>query len=239
MTTRLVAIAVASLFISAVRVRSDDQNHVYSPCEDATVQRWDGFSFGVAFASLDSFSSGGTQYSPCDSRLSLQSKNAQLALFRPKVDEISLLTVNASTGFDPINSGGHMVAFAGRKYAARSKPIFVGNSSYVVTGFTLVLEFKKGQLQNLYWKTNGCSSCSGGNFVCLEKTTCALKSSSCKSQGGQVDCSVGIQVAFSGSDRHDAVLNSWYEVSNMNQYSLFGLYSDLKGSLTSQFNNFF
>jgi hypothetical protein len=31
-----------------------------------------------------------------------------------------------------------MVAFAGRKYAARSFPTFVGNSSYVVTGFTLV-----------------------------------------------------------------------------------------------------
>lgn len=31
-----------------------------------------------------------------------------------------------------------MVAFAGRKFAARSLPVFVGNSSYTVTGFTLV-----------------------------------------------------------------------------------------------------
>lgn len=35
-------------------------------------------------------------------------------------------------------SGGYMVAFAGRKYAARSPPVFVSNSSYTVTSFTLV-----------------------------------------------------------------------------------------------------
>lgn len=37
-----------------------------------------------------------------------------------------------------INSGGFMVAFAGSKYAARSSPVFVGNSSYAITSFTLV-----------------------------------------------------------------------------------------------------
>lgn len=31
-----------------------------------------------------------------------------------------------------------MVAFAGRKYAARSPPAFVANSTYIVTSFTLV-----------------------------------------------------------------------------------------------------
>lgn len=33
-----------------------------------------------------------------------------------------------------------MVAFAGRKYAARSLPAFVANSTYTVTSFTLVSE---------------------------------------------------------------------------------------------------
>ncbi|KAL0912122.1 hypothetical protein M5K25_018073 [Dendrobium thyrsiflorum] len=132
-------------------------------------------------------------------------------------------------------SGGLMVAFAGRKYAARSLPIFVGNTSYEVTSFTLVLEFQKGTLQNLYLKHDDCSSCSGkSNFVCLNNQDCAIKASNCQGSGqaGSVDCSIGIQLAFSGTDKHYAVLNSWYEVLNLRQYSLYRLYSNLKDSLT-------
>ncbi|KAL4611262.1 hypothetical protein ACB092_08G110800 [Castanea dentata] len=133
-----------------------------------------------------------------------------------------------------------MVAFAGRKYAARSLPAFVANSTYIVTSFTLVLEFQKGRLQNFYWKRDGCASCSGkSNFVCLNKQDCAIRTSSWKNRGGSVDCSLGIQLAFSGTDKHLIALNSWYEVENLRQYSLYGLYSNLKNSLTNQYNDFF
>ncbi|XP_020203422.1 uncharacterized protein LOC109788969 [Cajanus cajan] len=215
-------------------------NRVYQPCADARIKRSDGFTFGIAFSSRDSFFyNQSLQLSPCDRRLSLASSNSQLALFRPKVDEISLLTINTSTFF-PDSYGGYMVAFAGRKYAARSPLAFVANSTYTVTSFTLVLEFQKGRLHNLYWKRDGCSSCKGkSNFVCLNKQDCAIRTSSCKGRGGSVDCSLGIQLAFSGTDKHLSVLNSWYEVENMRQYSLYGLYSNLRDSLTSQYNKFF
>ncbi|KAF0912089.1 hypothetical protein E2562_012987 [Oryza meyeriana var. granulata] len=235
-----VVMAVLLLFTSVAA--GGDTNGVYDPCADATVQRGDGFTFGVAFAGHDAFFSDGVQLSPCDSRLSLASKGAKLAVFRPKVDEISLLTVNTSGGgggFDPASSGGYMVAFAGRKYAARSSPVFVSNSSYTVTSFTLVFEFKKGTLQNLYWKANGCSACSGQpSFACVDQN-CAISTTNCTGKGGSVDCSPGIQLAFSGTDKHEAVLNSWYEVSKLRQYSLVGLFSNLKDSLTSQFSIFF
>ncbi|PWA98676.1 hypothetical protein CTI12_AA015480 [Artemisia annua] len=224
---------------------STDNNHVFSPCTDTTVQKSDGFTFGIAFSSRNaSFlnsNNSTVQLSPCDKRLSLSSLGAQLAVFRPKVDEISLLTIN-NTNFQPENVGGYMVAFAGRKYAARSVPAFVANGTFIVTSFTLVLEFQKGRLQNLYWKRDGCSSCSGNsNFVCLNKVDCAIRTSSCKNRGGQgtVDCSIGIQLAFSGTDKHESVFNSWYEVKNLRQYSLFGLYKNLKDSLTGQYNSFF
>ncbi|KAG0473785.1 hypothetical protein HPP92_015136 [Vanilla planifolia] len=240
-TNPVVAVVfVLSLWISAIPADAGDNNPVFQPCADTKIQRKDGFTFGIAFSDRDSFFFNGTQLSPCDSRLSLASKGAQLAVFRPKVDEISLLTINTTTSFAPVTSGGFMVVFAGRKYAARSFPIFVGNTSYVVTSFTLVLEFQKGTLQNLYWKRDGCASCSGkSNFVCLSKQDCAIKTSSCKGQGGSVDCSIGIQLTFSGTDKHYAVLNSWYEVSNLRQYSLYGLYSNLRDSLTSQYHNVF
>uniref|UniRef100_A0A0D9VZX9 Expp1 protein n=1 Tax=Leersia perrieri TaxID=77586 RepID=A0A0D9VZX9_9ORYZ len=237
-------VALSILFASSpVAAGGSDTNGVYEPCADATVQRGDGFTFGVAFAARDDFFSGGVQLSPCDGRLSLASKGSKLAVFRPEVDEISLLTVNTSAsaggGFDPATSGGYMVAFAGRKYAARSSPVFVSNSSYTVTSFTLVFEFKKGTLQNLYWKANGCSACSGQpNFACVDQN-CAISTTNCTGKGGSVDCSPGIQLAFSGTDKHEAVLNSWYEVSKLRQYSLVGLFSNLKDSLTNQFSIFF
>ncbi|KAK6942518.1 hypothetical protein RJ641_027895 [Dillenia turbinata] len=238
--------AVAVLLVAAMMAVAwaGDNNHVYNPCSDTTVERSDGFSFGIAFASRDSFFSNKTQLSPCDSRLSLSSNNAQLSLFRPKVDEISLLTINTSSFF-PVGSssfviavmdsyGGYMVAFAGRKYAARSLPAFVANGTYTVTSFTLVLEFKKGRLQNLYWKRDGCTSCSkNSKFVCLNNQDCAIKITECKNRGGSVDCSLGIQLAFSGTDKHETVLNTWYEVEKLRQYSLVGLYSNLKDSLNN------
>ncbi|CAN6465140.1 unnamed protein product [Victoria cruziana] len=225
--------------IMACAVVGADTNGVFQPCADALIQKSDGFTFGIAFSSYKSFFSDNAQLSPCDRRLSLSTANAQLAVFRPKVDEISLLTINTSS-FSPDVYGGYMVAFAGRKYAARSIPTFVANSSFIITSFTLVLEFQKGRLQNLYWKRDGCTSCSGkSNFVCLNKADCAIRQSKCKIQGGPVDCSLGIQLTFSGTDKHYAALNSWYEVKNLKQYSLYGLYSNLKNSLTSQYNNIF
>ncbi|KAL5209929.1 hypothetical protein ABZP36_005552 [Zizania latifolia] len=232
----LVALALPAL---AWLAAAGDSNGAYDPCSDARIQRGDGFTFGVAFASAGALYPGPVQLSPCDRRLNLASSSAQLATFRPKVDEISLLTINTTTGFNPASAGGYMVAFAGRKYAARSAPIFVSNSSFTVSSFTLVLEFKKGRLENLHWKKDGCGACFGkSNFVCLGKQTCAIRTQSCKSLG-PVDCSIGIQLAFSGTDKHASVLNSWYEVSNLRQYSLYGLYSNLKDTMSGQFNKFF
>ncbi|ONH91419.1 hypothetical protein PRUPE_8G113200 [Prunus persica] len=203
-----------------------DTNSVYDPCSDAKIRRLDGFTFGLAFSKKDSFAFNQTQLSPCDSRLNLAGNNAQLAVFRPKVDEMSLLTINSST-FSPINAGGYMVAFAGRKYAARSLPTLIADESNTITSFTLVLEFQRGTLQNLYWKKFGCKACSGDYSVCLNNEDCAVPNSKCKSSGGSFDCNLSIQLAFSGTDKHLQVLNSWYEVRNLRSYSLYGLFSKL------------
>ncbi|KAM0045382.1 putative diphthamide biosynthesis protein [Helianthus debilis subsp. tardiflorus] len=239
-STVLIAVVIALSTVAHLTESSSDNNRIFSPCADATVEKSDGFTLGIAIASRSAFFfNKSVQLSPCDRRLSLSSANSQLSVFRPKVDEISLLTVNSSS-FSPDLYGGYMVAFAGRKYAARSLPAFVANNTYIVTSFTLVLEFQKGRLQNLYWKRDGCSSCTGkSNFVCLNNQDCAMRTSSCKTKNGNVDCSIGIQLAFSGTDKHASVFNSWYEVKNLRQYSLFGLYKNLKDSLTSQYNSFF
>ncbi|CAN6544224.1 hypothetical protein C1H46_012441 [Malus baccata] len=203
-----------------------DTNSVYDPCSDAKIQRLDGFTFGLAFSKKDKFFFNQTQLSPCDKRLSLTGNDAQLAVFRPKVDEMSFLNINNST-FSPIKAGGYMVAFAGRKYAARSPPILVADDSHTITSFTLVLEFERGTLLNLYWKKFGCKACSGDYSVCLNDEDCAVPNSKCKGSGGSFDCNLSIQLAFSGTDKHLQVLNSWYEVKNLRKYSLYALFSNL------------
>lgn len=234
----VICVSLLLLVVVGELAKADDTNSVFSPCADTLVQKKDGFTFGIAFAPKQSFYVNNLELSPCDSRLQLSSNH--LAVFRPKVDEITLLTINTTTGSFSPEQDGDMVAFAGRRYAARSLPTFVANQTLIITSFTLVLDFQKGKLVSLLWKTDGCSSCQGkSSFVCYRGKSCAIKLSDCKNKGGSVDCSLGIQLAFSGTDKHDAVFNSWYEISKLRQYSLYGLYSNLKNSLTNQYNSIF
>ena len=104
-----------------------------------------------------------------------------------------------------------------------------------------VLDFSKGRLQTLLWKSYGCSNCKGNSSSdsCINGQDCAIPLASCKKNGGKVDCSISFQLSFSGSDKYHKVFNSWYEIGNLRQYSLYGLYSNLKNSLTSEYNKYF
>ncbi|KAH0934765.1 hypothetical protein HID58_011882 [Brassica napus] len=226
-TTIMLLMVMVDVLVGAL-----DNNVVYSPCSDTEISKGDGFTVGVAISSKEAFFLDQIQLSPCDSRLGLAAKMAQLALFRPKVDEISLLSIDTSK-FNPSEAGGHMVGFAGSKYAARSYPAKVADGSHTITSFTLVMEFQRGVLQNLFWNNFGCDSCKGGSSsVCLNGTDCAVPTAKCKANGGEANCNIGIQVAFSGTDKNLESLNSWYEVRNLRQYSLTDLYANAVNSLT-------
>lgn len=102
------------LLLLSVAAAATNTNNVYQPCADARIQRSDGFTFGIAFSSRDSFfynQNQSLQLSPCDRRLSLSFSNSQLALFRPRVDEISLLTINTSSFFPVSNSVTSLIFF--------------------------------------------------------------------------------------------------------------------------------
>jgi len=96
----LVSAIVVAVLMAALPADAGDNNRVFSPCSDTRVQRSDGFTFGIVFAPKDKFfynNNNSVQLSPCDTRLSLSNSNYQISVFRPKVDEISLLTVNSSS----------------------------------------------------------------------------------------------------------------------------------------------
>ncbi|KAJ0714677.1 putative diphthamide biosynthesis protein [Helianthus annuus] len=101
-STVLIAVVITLSTVAHLTESSSDNNRIFSPCADATVEKSDGFTLGIAFASRSAFFfNKSVQLSPCDRRLSLSSANSQLSVFRPKVDEISLLTVNSSS-FSPL-----------------------------------------------------------------------------------------------------------------------------------------
>ena len=104
----LLCFLFAAALTSSLTEAGDD-NRVYSPCSDSTVAVGDGFTFGIAFAARASFfgTNRSVQYSPCDRRRLSLSGNSELAVFRPKVDEITLLTINtssSSSSFRPVSS---------------------------------------------------------------------------------------------------------------------------------------
>lgn len=104
-TTRILMIKIMLMTMKMdvlVVGASSDNNAVYSPCSDTQISKGDGFTFGVAISSKEAFFLDQIQLSPCDSRLGLAAKMAQLALFRPKVDEISLLSIDTSK-FNPVS----------------------------------------------------------------------------------------------------------------------------------------
>eukprot|EP00246_Nothoceros_aenigmaticus_P001343 TRINITY_DN11861_c0_g1_i1.p1 TRINITY_DN11861_c0_g1~~TRINITY_DN11861_c0_g1_i1.p1 ORF type:complete len:248 (+),score=25.28 TRINITY_DN11861_c0_g1_i1:81-824(+) len=210
-------------------VDAGDKNTVFSPCTDATVQKGDGFTFGLGFAANESFyADSSLQISPCNKSFT----SGKIALFRPKVDEITLMTIN-HTDLTPQDGYGYVVAFSGAQVAATSYTKFVANQSHIVSSLTLVLDFDKGRLKKYLWKNDGCKACQKENssLVCINGEDCAIPTESC----GTVDCSLNVQLTFSGVDKHDSVLNSWYQVKNIRQYSLYSLYDSLKSSLTSQY----
>lgn len=232
---------VWSLFVIALISRglgvASDNNRVFKPCQDTTVKRDDGFTFGLSFSANSSFYNKNIQLSPCDKRLTAL-QGGQVAVFRPNVDEISLLVINVST-FNPEYSGGYGVAYAGIRYAAVSKPVFLANGSYHVSSLSLVMNFDEGRLLNLLWKNDKCASCKGKNtrFVCLNGEQCAIKSSLCNGDPRiRVDCSLTVQLTFSGTDKYQEMLKSWYQLDSIQQYSLFALYSNLKRTLTTQYH---
>ncbi|CAL5377274.1 unnamed protein product [Camellia sinensis] len=100
MVRAIMVTQMAIMTLMMIQAKAWETNHVVDPCLYAKVQRFDSFTYGLAFLTTESFIFNETQLSPCDRRLLLAGSTAQLAMFRPKVDEISLLTLNG-TQFNP------------------------------------------------------------------------------------------------------------------------------------------
>ncbi|KAL8143596.1 hypothetical protein V2J09_016628 [Rumex salicifolius] len=218
----IIALMTLLVWSASPTASVEDTNAVYSPCTDTTIKRLDGFTLGLAFSSRDKFFF--KRSCPLEIPVSgylLQGPNSPFSGPESTRSPSSPLTTAPSTSA----SGGYMVAFAGNKYAATSTPTFVADAARVVTNFTLVMEFWKGVLYKF-----DCKECEAEE--CVDHQDCTVQASKCK---GDAECNVGINVMFSGTDKHHKVLTSWYAINSLREYSLFGMYSTLRNRITNLF----
>nr|VDD35643.1 unnamed protein product [Brassica oleracea] len=130
----------------------------YSPCSDTQISKRDGFTVGVAISSREAFFLDQVQLPPCHSRLGLAVKMAPLALFRPNVDEISLLSIDTISLwlYGVISMRLKEVKkIHGSKYAIRSYPVKVADGSNTITDLTLLIATSK-----FMWRFQGQTSTS-------------------------------------------------------------------------------
>ncbi len=102
----LLLLVISSSSRGAGGARAEDRNTAFSPCDDTTVLKGDGFTFGLLIGSNASFflqNNRTTQVSPCSLHPEGNLFSTRLSVFRPKVDEISLLIVNY-TQVNPVSS---------------------------------------------------------------------------------------------------------------------------------------
>ncbi|CAI5510646.1 unnamed protein product [Closterium sp. Naga37s-1] len=120
----------------------------------------------------------------------------EVAVFRPKVDELSLLRIN--------------------------------NVSMARINTTV-----KGVLDSFVWKDMGCSesTCQPVSPLCVDNSNCLVTEDKCSTMKTSSDpepCRLAINVAFSGTDKDKKPLQSWYEVQDLQAYSLTALYDSAK-----------
>ncbi|CAI5461032.1 unnamed protein product [Closterium sp. Yama58-4] len=216
-----------------VLVQAGDRNTVYDPCKDADpVQKGDGFSFAIGFGGI---SATWNKSSPCFAEtLQILPPGVEVAVFRPKVDELSLLRIN-NVSMARINTtfvNSSLIVYSGAKGIVSSPRQFLSPLGRLPS-LILIINFKEGVLDSFVWKDMGCSesTCQPVSPLCVDNSNCLVTEDQCSSMKTSSDpepCRLAINVAFSGTDKDKKPLQSWYEVQDLQAYSLTALYDSAK-----------
>ncbi|EFJ23265.1 hypothetical protein SELMODRAFT_415872 [Selaginella moellendorffii] len=239
---------LALLPIAVILVDAADNNPVFNPCRQLLpVGGKDSISIAVGYTGAPSVWYNNSdpslnQLSPCDNALvAKMPANSRVAVFRPLLDQISMLRTNNASYLDlhtAFPGNATVVAYAGN-------PTIVSTPKYFLIPYgripiyTLVIELKKGVLKNLLWKDDKCASCGGKTSAsCFQgacstsESTCLDPSSTIASVKGADPCRFAINVAFSGTDKNNVVMDSWYQVKSMEQYSITSLFGQAGNALS-------
>ncbi|GBG45181.1 hypothetical protein CBR_g78629 [Chara braunii] len=233
-----------------------DGNSNFNPCVAGPgVGVKDGFSFGVVFGVADGENrtwphSNPQNFSqnpnPCESPPPPLLANTEVSVFRPRVDEITILRFSLADA-DRLRTKG-LDAFSvfatgteNKDRLAAPRRWFVGNS--IVPSYTLIVNLDKGKLESFRWKRESCRFCGDGQCISYfdgypdAQSSCAFdRSTSQQCKEAPMRCELAIQVTWAGTDKDSAVLKSWYQVDSLGKYSLSDLYVKAETSVYDQYN---
>ncbi|KAJ7533412.1 hypothetical protein O6H91_13G047500 [Diphasiastrum complanatum] len=190
--------------------------------------------------------------SPCSAQLAAQlptrsdgTPKARVAIFRPMLEQLTLLRINNASYVQLLTDfpgNASLIVYAGVNSTIVSKPRSFLVPYGRVPEFNLILQFENGNLTHLLWENENCASCGANSPACVQGS-CATAESICQNatSSNATDtttddsspCRLGINIAFSGTDKNNRLLETWYQVSQVQKFSLSNLFLNAKTALLS------
>ncbi|KAF7831254.1 ATP-dependent Clp protease ATP-binding subunit [Senna tora] len=169
---RTLATPLMIVMTAVVTVNAGDANGAYSPCLDSRVDRSDGFSFGIPFASKDKFFYNNTvQFSPSDNTLYFTSSNPQISMLRSKLISSSLSQFKFAKMLEGFTESANKVIMCaqqeafllGHKYISQEHILMAlisqagGLAAKSLQSAKIDLNVIREQIEMLFGRGGGCS----------------------------------------------------------------------------------
>ncbi|KAL3677209.1 hypothetical protein R1sor_027157 [Riccia sorocarpa] len=184
-----------------------DQNTIYDPCNSQPTQIRDAITIGVAFVGdittwYNNSDVSLNVLSPCKSPLADKlTKVGFIALFRPQIDQLSLLNIENSSLISLSTTFAQSVSLL--LYAqGMNNTILAGPRSFMspygmVPSLTTIVDFENGYIKNFTWKNDDCLDCPQSS-MCLDKNCVDPQVQCTAASSNSNSCNFSINVAFSG-----------------------------------------
>lgn len=228
-----------------------DTNPVMSPCTPVGALTYgDAITVGMMLGGreADSWYHGkavtGGLMDPCKGFVKDGGTTYRYAAFRPKLDALSLFHVNNQSVKDVEDGNSNtasLIVYARSGYGGANATV-VSEPRYFTTTYgrigrlTLVANFADGLLAGFLWKDQGCATCDDTPQTCVERN-CVATAAMCAQPEYAQSCAMGVNIAFSGTDSKKRVLQTWYQVVQINKFSLSKVYSALQQRLREEFGS--
>lgn len=159
-----------------------------------------------------------------------------MTVFRPVIEQIGQLELDNASYVQlrhDFAGNASLIVFAGRNPTVISNPRYFLYADGRVPELTLDIHFEGGKLAQLLWKDDNCAACYAQNQLCRDGS-CVTRETDCQNADTSnttitdYNCRLAIIITFSGADMYSQLLTTWYQLTNINRYSMASLFNALE-----------